>query len=111
LQVISTADIGWFGAQALLRPKDFAGRAISLAGDELTFDEANVIFKEKVGQDIPITFGFVASGLVWAVKDLGTMFKFFEEVGYAADIAALRREHPALRSFGAWAETSDFVEK
>jgi len=111
LQVISSVDIGWFGAQALLRPKDFAGRAISLAGDELTFDEANTIFKEEVGYDIPITFGFIVSALLWGVKDIGTMFKFFEDVGYAADIAALRKEHPGLRSFADWVKSSPFVEK
>lgn len=111
LQVIATKDIGWFGAQALLRPKDFAGRAISLAGDELTFDEANTIFKEKVGYELPVTYGFIASALLWAVKDVGTMFKFFEDVGYAADIESLRKEYPALHSFADWAKTSPFVEK
>jgi len=78
LQLISTKDIGWFGAQALLKPKEFAGRAISLAGDELTYGEANSIFREKFGTDIPTTFGFVGSGLVWAIGDLGKMFKYFE---------------------------------
>ena len=48
-QLISSADIGYFGAQALLRPKEFAGRTISLAGDELTFGEANAVFTEKLG--------------------------------------------------------------
>lgn len=111
LQIISTEDIGWFGAQALLRPKDFAGRAISLAGDELTFSEANAIFKEKVGSELPTTYGFIVSGLLWAIKDVGVMFKFFEEVGYGADVIALRREHPGLQSFAAWSATCDFIEK
>lgn len=109
LQLIASADIGYFGAQALLRPKEFSGRAISLAGDELTFDEANAIFKEKVGKDIPTTFGFVGSGLIWAVKGVGLMFKFFEEVGYAADIQQLRKEHPRLLSLSDWLETSVFA--
>jgi hypothetical protein len=111
LQVIATKDIGWFGAQALLRPQDFAGRAISLAGDELTFDEANTIFKEKVGYELPVTYGFIASALLWAVKDVGTMFNFFEDVGYAADITALRKEYPGLHSFADWVKNSPFVEK
>lgn len=105
LQLISSADIGYFAAQALVRPKEFAGRAISLAGDDLTFDEANTVFKEKFGKDIPTTFGFVGSGLIWAIKDVGLMFKFFEEVGYGADIQALRKEHPGLLSLSGWLET------
>lgn len=105
LQLISSADIGYFAAQALVRPKEFAGRAISLAGDDLTFDEANTVFKEKFGEDIPTTFGFVGSGLIWAIKDVGMMFKFFEEVRYGADIQALRKEHPGLLSLSSWLET------
>ena len=110
MQVIAIKDIGWFGAQALLRPKDFRGRAISLAGDELTFDEANKVFTEIVGQGLPTTYGFIASTLLWAIKDVGTMFKFFEDVGYGADIAALKQEYPALHNFADWAKTSTFAQ-
>jgi hypothetical protein len=111
LQLIATSDIGYFGAQALLRPKEFSGRAISLAGDELTFDEANAIIREEIGKDLPATFGFIGSGLLWAVKDVGTMFKFFEEVGCGADIGSLRKEHPALLSLRDWLKTSVFASK
>jgi len=111
LQFVACADIGWFGAQALTRPKDFTGKAISLAGDELTFDEANSVFKEKVGEDLPLTWGFIIRFFLWAIPDVGKMFQFFEEVGYAADIGALKKEHPGLRSFGDFLETSVFVAK
>jgi len=111
LQIISTVDIGWFGAQALLRPKDFAARTISLAGDELTYNEANTIFKGVVGYDMPRTFDFIGSLILWAIKGVGTMFRFFEKPGYAADIEALRKEHPDLLNFQAWVESSVFVTK
>ena len=110
LQLISPKDIGFFGAQALLRPEELSGRAISLAGDELTFDEANAIFHAKTGTDIPTTFGFAGSGLIWAIKDVGLMFKFFEDVWWAADIGALRKEYPGLLSFEDWLKTTSFVQ-
>ncbi|TEY35175.1 hypothetical protein BOTCAL_0600g00010 [Botryotinia calthae] len=106
LQLVATADIGYFAAQALLNPKDYNGRAISLAGDELTFGEANEIFESRLGKDILRTFNFVGSTLLWAIKDVGLMFSWFEERGYAADIKALRKEHPGLQSFGDWLKTS-----
>jgi uncharacterized protein YbjT (DUF2867 family) len=109
LQLIAAVDIGYFAAQALLKPKEFSGRAISLAGDELTFEQANAIFQEKVGKDIPTTYRIVGTGLIWAIKDVGLMFKFFADVGYAADIKALRKEHPGLLSFGDWIKTSVFA--
>ncbi|KAF7885006.1 hypothetical protein EAF00_010824 [Botryotinia globosa] len=106
LQLVATADIGYFAAQALLNPKEYTGRAISLAGDELTFGEANEIFESRLGKDIPRTFNFVGSTLLWAIKDFGLMFSWFEERGYAADIKALRKEHPGLQSFGDWLKSS-----
>jgi uncharacterized protein YbjT (DUF2867 family) len=109
LQLIACVDIGYFGAQALRHPKEFAGRGISLAGDELTFEQANTIFHEKFGKDIPTTYGFVGSGLLWAVKDVGLMFEFFKDVGYGSDIKALRNEHPGLLSLGDWLETQKAV--
>lgn len=106
LQLIATADIGHFAAQALLSPAKFAGRAISLAGDELTFSEASEVWQSRLEREIPATFGFVGSALLWALKDMGSMFRWFEETGYAADIPAVRREHPQLLTFGDWLKTS-----
>jgi uncharacterized protein YbjT (DUF2867 family) len=109
LQLISSVDIGYFGAQALLRPRDFGGRSLSLAGDKLTFGEANEVFKEKFGKDIPTTFGFAGTGLLWAVADVRLMFKFFEDVGYEADIQQLRTEYSGLLSLSDYLETSTFT--
>jgi len=106
LQLVATADIGYFGAQALLKPKEYNGRAISIAGDELTFGEANAIFESRLGKDIPKTYNFIGSTLLWAIKDVGLMFTWFEQRGYAADINALRKEHPGLQSLGDWLKTS-----
>lgn len=106
LQLVATADIGYFAAQALLNPKEYNGRAISIAGDELTFEEANEIFESRLGKNIPRTFNFVGSTLLWAIKDVGLMFTWFNDKGYAADINALKKEHPGLQSFGDWLKTS-----
>ncbi|KAM3084256.1 hypothetical protein ACMFMF_001613 [Clarireedia jacksonii] len=107
LQLVATADIGYFAAQAFLNPHQYKGRAISIAGDELTFEEANEIFKSRFGKDIPKTFGFVGSALLWAINDVGLMFQWFEKKGYAADIEGLRKEYPGLQSFGDWLKTSN----
>jgi hypothetical protein len=34
--------------------------------------------------------------LLWLLKDFRLMFRWFEQVGYYADIEACRREHPGL---------------
>ena len=110
LQVIATADIGIFAASAFLDPEssEYKNKGISLAGDELTFEEADQIFAEKTGQGIPVTYGFLASFALWALKDMGLMFRFFREEGFAADIGGLRKMSEGLQDFGTWVEGSKY---
>ncbi|KAF2194409.1 NmrA-like family protein [Zopfia rhizophila CBS 207.26] len=111
LQVIAVRDIGFFGAQAFLRPDEFKGRGISLAGDELTIDQMAQIFKKKTGRDLDWTYRFICSLLMWMVKDFGIMFKWFYDVGYAANIAELKKMHPGLTNFETWLETESQFAK
>ncbi|KAI2617739.1 NAD(P)-binding protein [Hypoxylon sp. NC1633] len=108
LQLIAASDIGFFAALALANPAEYKGQKISLAGDELTFDEYAAVFKEKTGTTLPTTFGFVAAFIGWMVKEFGYMFKWFSDVGYDADIAALRKINPELKDFRAWLDESKF---
>ncbi|RYO79654.1 hypothetical protein DL762_008058 [Monosporascus cannonballus] len=111
LQLISIRDIGWFAAQAFMRPGDFAGRAISLAGDELTLSQANAVFKSKVGHEMPETFRFLARLLLWYSAEFGNMFRWFYTDCYGAEIKALKAEHPGLLSLSAWLDQSDWMKK
>lgn len=102
LQLVATKDIGWFAADAFKYPQEYSGRATSLAGAELTFDEANAIFKQRIGTDMPSTYGIVSHLLLKTVKDVGLMFKFLKKEGNGADIKELRSRHPGLTDFGTW---------
>jgi uncharacterized protein YbjT (DUF2867 family) len=110
LQVIATTDIGVVGAKAFLENDNptYKNKGISLAGDELTFEEANRIFLEKTGQEIPVTFGFLASFVLWVSEEMGRMFKFFVEKGFGADIAAVRKLNEGLQDFPTWVERSSY---
>lgn len=104
LQVISVSDIGFFGARAFVYPDQYQNRGISLAGDQLTYEEMNEIFKEKTGKSVPTTFGFVGNALMAMMKDLGYMFQWFHDVGFGTDITELRKVHPELKDFRTWLE-------
>ncbi|KAH0547881.1 hypothetical protein GP486_008378 [Trichoglossum hirsutum] len=104
LQLISVDDIGHFGAQAFLKPEEYKSRGISLAGDELTFDQLAKTFKDKTGTEVQTTYAFICSLLMWLVKDLGYMFRWFHDHGYKADVQGLRKIHPGLKDFGTWLE-------
>lgn len=114
LAFIATSDIGVFGAQAFLQPEspEYKNRAISLAGDELTFGQFNQVFRERMGYEVPTTFEFLARFIKWMVSEMGIMFKWFDEEGFAVDIPKLRRMNPGLKDFGTWLETeSGFPKK
>ncbi|MCJ1431287.1 hypothetical protein MMC27_000638 [Xylographa pallens] len=112
LQMVATKDIGWFGADAFLRPEENRNRAWTLAGDELTQEEADVIFKEVMGTSMGIAPCVVGKGLKFAMKDtLGAMFQWFKDVGYGADVGECRRVHPEMQDYRAWLlESSPYVK-
>lgn len=111
LQFIATEDLGHYAALALLNPTQYHNSTMSLAGDSLTFEEAEVIFRAQIRKSLPVTFQVLGSFAKWAVPDLGRMIKWFEEEGYAADIQVLRRGYPELKDFAAWLKQgSGFVE-
>lgn len=109
LQLISTHDIGLFATRVFTDPDAYKGVAISLAGDELTFAQAEQVFKEILGFDIPVTFAIVGSGMKYMLKEMGTMFAWFAVEGFGADIPALRKEEPRLQDLRTWLkESSNF---
>lgn len=101
---VATSDIGFFAGQALLQPEhpNYKNKAISLAGDDLTFDQVNEVFKENLGYPIPTTFEFLARFIKWMVAELGIMFNWFDEEGFDVDIAKLKSMNPGMLNLGTW---------
>lgn len=110
LQLIATDDIGFFGAKAFMEPETYNDQAISLAGDELKYEDMVEIFKKKTGSPAPLTFNLLARLVLWLSKEMGTMFAFFEREGYGADVKELRKTHPGLQSLSTWLETSVYAK-
>lgn len=95
-QTIATDDIGAFAALAFERPKDFLGLELEIAGSELTNLEAAKVFSRVMGK--PVKFRKIPIPLVRFVlgKEFYAMFRWFNEAGYRADIAGLRRKYPEI---------------
>jgi uncharacterized protein YbjT (DUF2867 family) len=104
LQLVSTADIGFFGADALMDPDTWKNKQLSIAGDELTYEQMAQIFKDKTGRNVPETYQFICSWILYLVKEFGVMFTWFEEKGYGADIQELRKMYPEMKDFQSWLE-------
>jgi uncharacterized protein YbjT (DUF2867 family) len=111
LQLVATEDIGHVAAEAFLRPEEYSGKAISLAGDQVTFQQLSDIFREKTGSPVPVTWDVVARMVLAMSKEMRTMFDFFQREGYGADIEALRRQYPQLKDLRTWLESTPYVKK
>ncbi|WDT77411.1 MAG: NmrA/HSCARG family protein [Candidatus Manganitrophus sp.] len=91
LQMIALDDIGAFGAAAFIRPKEFLGEEIDLAGDALTMPEALELLAREIGKAIryePLPIDQAEKTLG---HDAAVMYRWFNEVGYSVDIPALEK--------------------
>jgi uncharacterized protein YbjT (DUF2867 family) len=95
-QTIATDDIGAFVALAFERPSEFIGKALEIAGSELTNVEAAQVFSRVLGK--PVKFQRIPLPLVRLLlgKEFHEMFRWFNNTGYRADIPALRRAYPEV---------------
>jgi uncharacterized protein YbjT (DUF2867 family) len=95
-QTIATDDIGAFVALAFDRPAEFIGKELEIAGSELTNLEAAKVFSRVVGK--PVKFQKLPLPLVRLIlgKEFYTMFRWFNEAGFKADIPGLRRAYPEI---------------
>jgi uncharacterized protein YbjT (DUF2867 family) len=94
LQMIAVSDIGAFAALALERPEEFVGKALEIAGDDLTVPQMISVIEKTEGRR-PRYFRMPK----FLLKMMGAearMFSWCAESGYTADITALRGLHPGL---------------
>ncbi len=101
LQLVATKDIGRFAARAFEEPDRFVGKQIELAGDSLTVSE--IVRTLRTGGVRPtLAFDLPNAVVKRLPADFPIMVRWFERHGFQADIDALRRELPALRSLHEW---------
>ncbi|MBO4252335.1 NmrA/HSCARG family protein [Streptomyces griseorubiginosus] len=102
LQLIAVADIGAIAATALLDPKTTEGRAIEIAGDELTAEQIVATLGAAAGK--PGRFEPLPLDVLGDNADMRAMFAWFGKTpAYEADFAATRELHPEVRDFATWA--------
>lgn len=99
LQQIAVDDIGAFAALAFANPDEWKARAVELAGDELTMTETAKAFSRVMGREVEHVQVSWDAFEAQAGEEMTVMYRWFEDVGYDADIAALREEYPDLQRF------------
>jgi uncharacterized protein YbjT (DUF2867 family) len=110
LQQIALSDIATFTGVVLENREEFEGRRVDIASDELAGEEVAQVLTRVIGRDIhyvelPLEQVRQAMG-----EDGARMFEWFHQVGYSADIATLRQEHPEVgwHTFEEWAKEQEW---
>ena len=105
LQMVATADLAKFTALVIEQPERFNGRRINLASDEVSPNDMTATIARVTGR--PLAYHAISPAAVREQNaDVATMFEWFDQVGYSADIAGLKRDHPSIgwHTFESWAK-------
>ncbi|KAI2613222.1 NAD(P)-binding protein [Hypoxylon fragiforme] len=102
MQWVATSDIGVFAAKAFIEPERWSGRAVGLAGDELSWEQLNAAFTNATGSPAPVSYWFFGSVLTYMVTEISLMIGWFASDGYKADVKARRKDYPEMLTFEKW---------
>ena len=103
LQVIALQDIGAYGKHAFEKHEELNGRAIDIAGDDLTAAEMADTLSSIAGRDI-VHFRAPIDQVRAFSEDFALMLEWFDDVGYSADIGGNEAEYGiSATSFSEWA--------
>jgi len=95
-QMLDAEDIGVFAAMAFGDPQRWIGREVDLAGDEMTMPEVAGTFSRVIGRNVDYFQVPWENFEEQMGEESAVMYRWFNDHGYEADIAALREEHPGL---------------
>lgn len=107
VQLVAVDDIGAFAALAFADPDRYVGRALELAGDELTMPDIVAALGRRAGR--LLTYRAVSrEALVGGDPDGLAGYDFGNDRGgWRADIPMLRRLYPGLTDLDAWLGKQD----
>jgi uncharacterized protein YbjT (DUF2867 family) len=111
LQQLSEEDYGEMVADVFDRPADFANRAIEVTSVEMTMPEVATAFTHVLGKNVAYQQIPFAAFEQQAGEDMTAMYRWFENVGYGADLAQLKRDFPAPTDFESYLREHDWVKQ
>ena len=98
-QWIASEDIGFFVGEAFDNPDEWIGKALDIAGDEMTIAEFADVMSITVGIDVhhqQITWDMYEEG---AGEEMTLMMRWFDQKGFDVDVESLREKHPNLLTY------------
>jgi len=96
LYFIAIQDIGFLVGEAFAHPQEWLGKAINIAGDSMTVEEYVGTYSSVMNREIVYTQLPLEQYLQTMPQPLRPLFQWYDEVGYTADVVALRQRYPNL---------------
>ena len=109
LQQLSEEDYGAMVAEVFDRSADFMHREIEVASVEMTMPEIAAAFSHVLGQPVNYQQIPFAAFEQQAGEEVTIMYRWFENVGYKADFAQLKRDFPALTNFESYLRSGNWA--
>ncbi|MGV9383364.1 NmrA/HSCARG family protein [Nonomuraea sp. NPDC003707] len=100
-QIMAVDDVGAFAALAFAQPEEWIGRAVDLAGDELTPLEIAAAMSEAVGRPLPYV-QIPIEVIARAGEEFAFAYTWLNERGWRADVSFARALHPGLMDLRTW---------
>jgi uncharacterized protein YbjT (DUF2867 family) len=98
-QQVAVEDVGAFAAIAFENPDRWIGREVDLAGDEQTMPEIAETFGHVIGREVSYYQVPWDQFEEQMGEEFTVNYRWFNDVGYEANIAALQQEYPELTTF------------
>ena len=110
LQQLSEEDYGVMVAEVFERPADFMHGELEVASVEMTMPEIAAAFSNVLGQ--PVNYQQIPFEAFeqQAGAEVTVMYRWFENVGYIADFAQLKRNFPPLTDFESYLRSGDWAK-
>ncbi|QFY09382.1 NAD(P)H-binding protein [Nonomuraea phyllanthi] len=100
-QIMAVDDVGALAALAFAEPGEWIGRAVDLAGDELTPRQIAAAISEAIGRPLPYV-QIPIEVIAQVGADFAYAYTWLNERGYRADVASTRTLHPGLMDLRTW---------
>jgi uncharacterized protein YbjT (DUF2867 family) len=98
-QQVAVEDVGAFAAIAFENPDRWIGREVDLAGDEQSMTEIADTFSRVIGREVSYYQVPWDQFEEQMGEEVTVNYRWFNDVGYEADIATLQQEYPELTTF------------
>jgi len=96
LHFIAIRDIARLAAEAFDHPDEWSGKAMNIAGDSMSVQEYVDTFGKVMGRTVTYTRKPLEEYLASMPKPLQPLFRWYDEVGYTADVDTLRKRYPDM---------------